>query len=61
MKLPDDSSAEITSEGLLGGNYLSLAPGGDEKMLPPGGRVTITQSAVNIEHLLGKFIFSMSA
>ncbi len=60
MKLPRDTSAEITSDGLLGGKYLSLVPGGDEKVLAPGGTVTITQSAISLEQLLGKFIFSVS-
>jgi phospholipid/cholesterol/gamma-HCH transport system substrate-binding protein len=60
VKLPKDSSAMIASESLLGGNYLSLSPGGDEATLQPGQTVTITQGAVNIEELLGKFIFSAS-
>ena len=60
IRLPKDSSAEITSESLLGGKYLSLVPGGDEQMLPDGGTVTITQSSVSLEELLGKFIFSVT-
>ncbi len=60
IDLPKDTSASITSEGLLGGNYLSLSPGGDEATLRPGQTITITQSAVNLEELLGKFIFSAS-
>jgi phospholipid/cholesterol/gamma-HCH transport system substrate-binding protein len=60
IALPKDTSASITAEGLLGGNYLSLSPGGDEVMLQPGQTITITQSAVNLEELLGKFIFSAS-
>jgi phospholipid/cholesterol/gamma-HCH transport system substrate-binding protein len=59
VKLPKDSSAAVTSDGLLGGKYLGLEPGGDTATIPPGGTVTITQSSVNIEQLLGKFIFSM--
>ncbi len=59
LHLPKDSSAEITSDGLLGGKFLALVPGGDEKMLADGGEVTITQSAVSLEQLLGKFIFSV--
>jgi phospholipid/cholesterol/gamma-HCH transport system substrate-binding protein len=58
IKLPKDSSATVTSDGLLGGKYLSLDPGGDTAMLAPGGTVTITQSSISIEQLLGKFIFS---
>ena len=61
VKLPRDTSAEITSDGLLGGKYLALVPGGDETMLAAGGSVTITQSAVSLEQLLGKFIFSVTS
>jgi phospholipid/cholesterol/gamma-HCH transport system substrate-binding protein len=61
IKLPKDSSAVITSESLLGGKYLALSPGGDEAMLQPGQTVTITQGSINIEELLGKFIFSASS
>lgn len=60
LKLPKDSSAEITSDGLLGGKFLAIVPGGDDKMLADGGEVTITQSAVSFEQLLGKFIFSVN-
>ena len=60
IRLPKDSSAEITSDGLLGGKYLSLVPGGQDAVLKPGETVSITQSAVSLEHLLGKFIFSAS-
>ena len=58
VKLPRDTSAEITSDGLLGGKYLALVPGGDETMLAAGGTLSITQSAVSLEQLLGRFIFS---
>jgi phospholipid/cholesterol/gamma-HCH transport system substrate-binding protein len=61
VKLPKDSSAEVTSDGLLGGKYLSLTPGGDSAMLPAGGTITITQSSVSLEQLLGKFIFSVTS
>jgi len=60
LRLPEDSSAEITSEGLLGGKYVALVPGGSDRNLATGGEVRITQSAVNLESLLGRFIFSMS-
>ena len=61
IKLPKDSSAEIVSDGLLGGKYLSLTPGGEDDNLKPGGRISITQSAVSLEQLLGKFIFSVTS
>ncbi|HVC62526.1 MAG TPA: outer membrane lipid asymmetry maintenance protein MlaD [Acetobacteraceae bacterium] len=61
LKLPKDSGAVVTSESLLGGKYLALSPGGDEAMLQPGQTVSITQGSINIEDLLGKFIFSASS
>ena len=61
LQLPKDSAAIVTSESLLGGKYLSLQPGGDETMLRPGQAITITQSSVSIEELLGKFIFSVTS
>jgi phospholipid/cholesterol/gamma-HCH transport system substrate-binding protein len=60
LRLPTDTSAEITSESLLGGKYLSLVPGGEDKVLADGGTITITQSAVSLEALLGRFIFSVT-
>jgi phospholipid/cholesterol/gamma-HCH transport system substrate-binding protein len=59
VKLPADTSAAISSDGLLGGNYVGLSPGGSNTMLAPGQSFAVTQSAINIEDLLGKFIFSM--
>ncbi|MDE1145264.1 MAG: outer membrane lipid asymmetry maintenance protein MlaD [Azospirillaceae bacterium] len=58
VKLPTDSSAGIASESLLGGRYLNVQPGGDEEMLKAGESIQYTQSAVNLEDLLGRFIFS---
>lgn len=59
LQIPSDSSAEITSEGLLGGRFVAIVPGGSDRILPDGGEITITQSAVSLESLLGRFIFSM--
>jgi phospholipid/cholesterol/gamma-HCH transport system substrate-binding protein len=60
IAVPKDSSAAVTSDGLLGGKYLAIEPGADDQMLADGGTITITQSSVSIEQLLGKFIFSMA-
>ena len=61
IKLPDDSSATISTGGLLGGSFVSLSPGGSDKILGDGGVITITQSAANLEDLLGKFIFNVGS
>jgi phospholipid/cholesterol/gamma-HCH transport system substrate-binding protein len=58
VKLPTDTVAQITSEGLLGGNFVSLVPGADEKVIAPGGEVRYTQAPVNLVQMLGKFIFN---
>lgn len=60
LRLPGDSSAEITSDGLLGGKYLSIVPGGADRMLAEGARITETQGSVSLESLLGRFIFSVT-
>ena len=58
VRLPADTSAAVVSNGLLGGKYLALVPGGDIEMLEDGDEVTLTQSAVNLEDLIGHMIFS---
>jgi phospholipid/cholesterol/gamma-HCH transport system substrate-binding protein len=60
IELPKDTAAEITSESLLGGKYINLSPGGDDTDLKPGQSISITQSSVSLEQLLGKFIFSVT-
>lgn len=56
IKLPIDSSAAITSEGLLGGNYITLTPGGEPETLKPGEEITDTQGATDLMGLIGGFI-----
>lgn len=56
VKLPVDSSAAITSEGLLGGNFIALMPGGDPDMLKPGEEITDTQGATDLMGLIGSVI-----
>lgn len=58
ISLPRDTSARIIADGLLGSNFISLEPGGEEDMIAPGGEITFTQGAINIVDLLGRFIFS---
>jgi phospholipid/cholesterol/gamma-HCH transport system substrate-binding protein len=58
IELPKDSSIEVASESLLGGEYLAVQPGADTATLQPGQTITITQGAISLEDLLGKFIFS---
>lgn len=55
IMLPEDTFAKITSEGLLGGNYLVLDPGGSDVMLESGDTIFETQGAVDLLGLLSKF------
>jgi phospholipid/cholesterol/gamma-HCH transport system substrate-binding protein len=57
VQLPDDSSVRITSEGLLGNQYLSIEPGGSPDKIKPGGEIEYTQGAVDLMGLLGKAVF----
>lgn len=54
--LPDDSSILISSEGLLGGNYVELLPGGSPDYLQPGDEIEDTQGSVSLVSLLMKFV-----
>jgi phospholipid/cholesterol/gamma-HCH transport system substrate-binding protein len=56
-ELPLDSSAAIYTSGLLGERYIGLAPGGDLEMLVQGDEILMTQSAVVLEQLIGKYMF----
>ncbi len=57
IKLPTDTVAQVASEGLLGGSFVALVPGGEDKTIPPGGEIKYTQAPVNLVQLLGKFMF----
>jgi len=57
-KFPKDTTAAILTSGLLGETYIGLEAGGDDKKLADGDRITLTQSAVVLEKLIGQFLFS---
>jgi phospholipid/cholesterol/gamma-HCH transport system substrate-binding protein len=56
LLLPDDSAILISSEGLLGGNFIELVPGGSETNLQPGAEIEDTQGSVSLISLLMKFV-----
>lgn len=56
--LPDDTSASILTSGILGDQYVGLEPGGSPDPLVDGDRILITQSAVVLEQLIGRYMFS---
>lgn len=60
-QFPRDSSAKILTSGLLGEQYIGLEPGGDSEMLKAGDTITMTQSAIVLENLIGQFLYSKAA
>lgn len=58
--LPEDTQASIYTAGLLGEQYISLEPGAEDEVLKEGSVVTLTQSAVVLEEIIGKFLVSFS-
>ena len=60
VELPDDSSVLIASEGLLGGNFVEIQPGGSAFNFEPGAEIDNTQGAISLIELLSKFVGSGS-
>jgi len=57
LKLPTDTMASIKTTGLIGDKFILLSPGADETYLEPGALITMTESSVDIESLIGKMAF----
>jgi phospholipid/cholesterol/gamma-HCH transport system substrate-binding protein len=57
LRLPSDSMASIKTSGLIGDKFVSLSPGAEDTYLEPGARITLTESAVDLESLIGKMAF----
>jgi len=60
-QLPLDTSASIFTAGLLGEQYVGLEPGGDMEVLKDGDEITLTQSALILEQMIGQFLFSKAS
>jgi phospholipid/cholesterol/gamma-HCH transport system substrate-binding protein len=61
FQFPKDTSAKILTSGLLGEQYIGLEPGGDSEMLKAGDTISMTQSAIVLENLIGQFLYSKAA
>lgn len=57
VQLPTDSMASIKTSGLIGDKYVALSAGAEEDVLSPGSRITMTESAVDLESLVSKMAF----
>ena len=57
LALPTDTMASIKTSGLIGDKFVALAPGADEELLAPSSRITLTESALELESLISKMAF----
>lgn len=57
LQLPEDTIASIKTSGLIGDKYVNIAPGGSEQLLANGTELHETESAVDLESLIGKYAF----
>jgi phospholipid/cholesterol/gamma-HCH transport system substrate-binding protein len=57
VKLSQDAIASIRTKGILGDKYIKLSQGGSEKLIKPGGRIRETEPPLDIEKIIGDFIF----
>ena len=55
-KIPDDSAAAVFTSGLLGDQYVAIQPGGSPDMFKEGDEVVLTQSSMQLEELIGKYL-----
>jgi phospholipid/cholesterol/gamma-HCH transport system substrate-binding protein len=60
-QIPDDSAAAVFTSGLIGTQFVAIQPGGSPDMLKNGDELVLTQSALQIEDLIGKFLVSGSS
>jgi phospholipid/cholesterol/gamma-HCH transport system substrate-binding protein len=58
-RIPDDSDASILTAGLLGSKYVGIGPGGSDTYLQANSEIELTQSAIVLESLIGKLLFSL--
>ena len=57
IKLQEDVIASIKTKGLIGEQYVQISPGGSDKMIQNGGTIRETESAIDIEELISKYVF----
>lgn len=60
-RIPKDTTAKIYTAGLLGEQYINLEPGGEEAFLRGGDEITLTQSAVMLEQVIGQVLYGKGA
>lgn len=57
VKIQEDAIASIKTKGLIGEKYIQITPGGSDRLLQNGGKIRETESAVDLEELISKYVF----
>jgi phospholipid/cholesterol/gamma-HCH transport system substrate-binding protein len=57
VKVQEDAIASIKTKGLIGERYVQITPGGSEKFLSNGGKIRETESAIDVEEIIAKYVF----
>ncbi|MGB9709909.1 MAG: outer membrane lipid asymmetry maintenance protein MlaD [Thermodesulfovibrio sp.] len=57
IKLPEDSIASVRTKGLIGEKYIQITPGGSEQYIAHNGKIRETESSIDIEEVLSKYVF----
>jgi len=57
VAIQEDAIASIKTKGLIGEKYIQITPGGSERILPHGAKIRETESAIDIEEIIAKYVF----
>lgn len=57
VKIQEDAIASIRTKGIIGEKFIQITPGGSERLITEGGKIRDTESALDLEELLSKYIF----
>lgn len=57
VRLQDDAIVSIKTKGLIGERFVQIAPGGSDRLVPPGGRLREVEAPVDLEELIAKYVF----
>jgi len=57
IKLQEDAIASVRTRGIIGDKFVEIAPGGSDKFIPPDGKIRETESAIELEQLISRYIF----
>lgn len=57
INIQEDAIASIKTKGLIGEKYVQITPGGSERLLPNGGKIRETESSIDIEELISKYVY----